>query len=81
MARADKTIAGMRASPQGWAIADVERVCAHKGLVCSAPRRGSHYKVSHPALPEILTVPFKRPIKPVDIRELLRMIDQLERAK
>lgn len=81
MARADKTIAGMRANPQGWTLADVERVCAYVGLTCTAPKRGSHYKISHPALPEILTVPFKRPIKPVYIRELLRMIDQLEKAK
>lgn len=81
MAKADKTIAGMRANPQGWTLTDVERVCAHAGLTCSAPKRGSHYKVSHPAIPEILTVPFKRPIKPVYIRELLRMIDQLENAK
>ena len=81
MAKVDKTIAGMRANPQGWTVADVERVCAHAGLKCSAPKRGSHYKVSHPALPEILTVPFKRPIKPVYIRELLRMIERLESTK
>jgi predicted RNA binding protein YcfA (HicA-like mRNA interferase family) len=81
MAKADKTIAGMRTNPQGWTIADVERVCAEVGLVCKPPKRGSHYKISHPALPEILTVPFKRPIKPVYIRELLRMIERLEKAK
>jgi predicted RNA binding protein YcfA (HicA-like mRNA interferase family) len=78
VAKAAKTLAAMRSNPQGWAIADVERVCAHVGLKCSAPRRGSHYKVSHPDLAEILTVPFKRPIKPVYIRELLRMIERLE---
>ena len=78
MAKGDKTIADMRANPAGWSIADVERVCSHVGLTCKAPRRGSHYKVSHPALAEILTVPFKRPIKPVYIRELLRMIERLE---
>ena len=78
MAKADKTLTRMRANLQGWTIADVERVCAHAGLACKAPKRGSHYKISHPDLPEILTVPFKRPIKPVYIRELLRMIGQLE---
>lgn len=78
MAKADKTLAAMRSNPQGWTIADVERVCALIGLKCSAPKRGSHYKVSRPDLAEILTVPFKRPIKPVYIRELLRMIDRLE---
>jgi len=81
MTKADKTIAGMRANPQGWTIADVERACSQVGLACKPPKRGSHYKISHPALPEILTVPFKRPIKPVYIRELLRMIDRLEKTK
>jgi predicted RNA binding protein YcfA (HicA-like mRNA interferase family) len=79
--KAGKTVAGMRSNPQGWTIADVERVCAHLGLACTPPKRGSHYKISHPELPEILTVPFKRPIKPVYVRELLRMIERLEQKK
>jgi predicted RNA binding protein YcfA (HicA-like mRNA interferase family) len=36
---------------------------------------GSHYKIAHPAIAQILTVPFKRPIKPVYIRKLVAFID------
>ena len=38
-----------------------------------------HYEVSHPASREILTVPFRRPIEPVYIRKLVKLIDFVER--
>lgn len=61
-------------------MTDVEAVCRDHGLDCRPPRGGgSHYKVSHPALPEILTIPFARPIKAVYIRKLVQMVDALAR--
>jgi len=67
----------MRANPQAdWRIEDIEAVCREFDVVCSPPRGGSsHYKVSHPKMRDILTVPFKRPIKPVYIRRLVQFID------
>jgi hypothetical protein len=67
----------MRASPASdWQIADIERVCRERRIRCTPPRGGgSHYKVSHPAMPEILTVPYRRPVKAVYIRKLIRFID------
>jgi hypothetical protein len=59
----------------GWKIADVELVCRAEGATCSPPRGGgSHYKVSKPGKREILTIPFKRPIKPVYIRKLVAFL-------
>lgn len=62
----------MRRNPVGnWTIRDVERLCRQHGILCEAPRGGgSHYKVAHPMMPEKLTIPYKRPIKPVYIRKL-----------
>jgi hypothetical protein len=67
----------MRASPQAdWRIEDIKAVCTEFGILCEAPRGGSsHFKISHPERHEILTVPFKRPIKPVYIRKLVHFID------
>jgi hypothetical protein len=39
------------------------------------PKGGSHYKIVRPGHPVILTIPYKRPIKPVYIRALVRLID------
>ena len=67
----------MRRRPAAdWAISDVETVCTRHGVRCTPPSGGgSHYKVSHPAMREILTIPRARPVKPVYIRKLVRFIE------
>jgi hypothetical protein len=72
----------MRSSPTSdWSIADVERVCEAYGVRCAPPYGGgSHYKVSHGSQREILTVPFRRPIKPVYIRKLVRFIEAVRNS-
>jgi hypothetical protein len=72
----------MRRSPRGnWAISDVCSVCEDHGISCKPPSGGgSHYKVSHPSQGRILTVPFKRPIKPVYIRKLVAFVDDVVEA-
>lgn len=79
MSRAEKILARMRDNPRGdWTINDVERVCrayAEHGVRITAPTRGSHYKVRHPAALEILTIPAHRPIKPIYITRLVDFID------
>ncbi len=72
----------MRASPSSdWRVSDVETVCRAFGVRCVPPSGGgAHFKVSHPSQREILTVPFRRPIKPVYIRRLVRFIDAVRGA-
>lgn len=74
-----KRLQKMRANPQAdWRIEDILAICAEFGVTCAPPRSGSsHFKISHPAMREILTIPFKRPIKPVYIRTLVQFIDTL----
>jgi hypothetical protein len=63
-----KRLEQMRSNPaRGWKIADIDFRANRSG--------GSHYKVSHFSRREILTVPFKRPIKPVYIRKLVEFVD------
>ena len=55
--------------------------CRAHGVRCTPPSGGgSHYKVSHASQREILTVPFRRPIKPVYVRKLVRFIDAVRNA-
>jgi hypothetical protein len=67
----------MQVNPAGdWSIADVEAVCREYGIRCAPPSGGgSHYKVSHPSRRDILTIPSRRPVKPVYIRKLVRFVD------
>jgi hypothetical protein len=69
----------MRRNPQGnWTISDVSAVCAEFEIHCAPPRGGgSHYKIAHPKMAEKLTIPYKRPIKPLYIKRLAAFIDQL----
>ncbi len=69
----------MRNNPAGdWRIEDVKKLCndySRFGVRCAPPSGGSHYKVSCSRLREILTIPARRPIKPVYIRKLVAFID------
>lgn len=77
MARgANSRLERMRANPAGdWTIADVQAVCRDHVLTCRPPSNGSHYKISHPAIATILSVPSRRPIKEVYVRKLVRMAE------
>ncbi|WP_116654033.1 type II toxin-antitoxin system HicA family toxin [Pelagibacterium sediminicola] len=79
----DRLLERMRRNPKGdWTIEDVARLCRQYGAHCAPPRSGgSHYKVAHPAVTEILTVPFKRPIKPVYIRKLVLLVDAVRKLQ
>jgi predicted RNA binding protein YcfA (HicA-like mRNA interferase family) len=78
MARADKLLADMRANPRDWRIEEIITLCQGFGIDCSAPRKGSHDKVKHRDMPQILTIPAHRPIKPIYVRELVRFVDVLQ---
>jgi hypothetical protein len=75
---------GMRHNPLGnWTIHDVEAVCRQYAVLCAPPPRGggSHYKVAHPLMAEKLTIPYKRPIKPVYVRKLVAFIDAVRKKQ
>jgi len=65
----------MRGNPRDWRIEDIASVCAAFGVTCTAPRKGSHYKVKHDSQAAFLTIPARRPIKPVYVTDLVRFID------
>jgi len=77
MRRAEKRLESMKANPKkDWGIADVRVVCEAFGITCNPPKRGTHHKISHPDLDEILTIPSDRPIKAVYIRLLVSFIER-----
>jgi predicted RNA binding protein YcfA (HicA-like mRNA interferase family) len=50
-------------------------------LTITAPRRGSHYKVRDPQGGTTLTIPARRPIKPVYIRALVALADRFREER
>jgi hypothetical protein len=79
---ADELLEKMRANPAaGWRLANVETVCRAYGVACDPPSGGgSHYKISHASQRNILTLPFRRPIKPIYVRKLVQFIDHVRSA-
>jgi hypothetical protein len=66
----------MRRNPAGdWTVRDVETRCREYGLLFRPGKGTSHCHAKHPAAREILTIPARRPIKPVYIRKLVRYIE------
>jgi hypothetical protein len=74
VARAEKTLDAMRANPRDWRIESLESVAAAFGMRCRKPG-GSHVVFEHPAIVEALSVPARRPIKPVYVTRFVRLID------
>ncbi len=74
-----KLLAAMRNNPRGdWRIEDLATVSRSiAGVLFLKPTGGSHYKVAHPRHAEILTVPARRPLKPVYVRRFVSMIDNI----
>lgn len=77
MAKKQPLLEKMRSNPRNnWKAADVEKLVNQAGLTLRTGKSGSHLMiVSSPHFDFHLTVPFKRPIKPVYIRQLVSLAD------
>ena len=78
-----KRLDAMRRNPRSdWTMSDVAALCREFEILCEPARGGgSHYKVAHPLMSSKLTVPFKRRIKPVYIRQLVAFIDEVRKLR
>ncbi len=82
MAASDKTLRKMRQSPTGWRIEDVQEIAEKNGVDWRRPGRGgSHVIFSFSGVREIVSIPAKRPIKPIYIKHFLRLIDAAGEVK
>ena len=82
MPGSDKTIQKMRANQAGWRIEDLTGVAAGAGVEWRRPGRGgSHVIFSVSGVREIVSVPSKRPIKPVYVKQFLALIDAAKEAR
>lgn len=77
MSSAGKRLSQMRANPKGdWRIEDLETVAASLGMKVRKSG-GSHAVFSHPAATMRVTVPARRPIKPIYVRQFVDLVDEI----
>ena len=76
MVPASRTLEKMRKHHLGWRIEDLQAVAEASSVEWRRPGRGgSHVIFSAPGLREIVSVPSKRPIKPVYIKQFVALVD------
>lgn len=74
MTRAAKTLEQMKANPRDWRIDSLKSVADAFGVVYRQPG-GSHVIFRHPG-GAMLSVPARRPIKPVYVRKFVRLVEE-----
>jgi predicted RNA binding protein YcfA (HicA-like mRNA interferase family) len=72
--QAEKTLAKMKANPRDWRIESFKSVADAHGVVYRQPG-GSHVIFRHPN-GAMLSVPARRPIKPVYVKKFVRLIEE-----
>jgi predicted RNA binding protein YcfA (HicA-like mRNA interferase family) len=77
MSGADQLIAKMRSNPRDWQIDALVSLAGKIGIEVRN-HGGSHYIFSHPSVPFHSSVPARRPIKPVYVKQFIELIDAVE---
>jgi hypothetical protein len=76
MVKIDKILEKMRRNPRDWRIDDLENIVRRFGLGVRKPS-GSHAIFFHVATGKQLSVPAKRPIKPIYVEAFLSLLDEI----
>ena len=69
----------MRLNPKDWCIENFEIVSKEHGVTVRK-EGGSHAIFDHPMCVELLSVPVRRPIKPIYVKKFIALIQLLEKA-
>jgi hypothetical protein len=79
MARLEKLLAAMRRNPSAdWRIEQLKAIADRHGM--SYPKPGTSHVTFRSPRGDKLTVPARRPIKPVYVRKFLALLEALETA-
>ena len=78
MSKADKLLVKMRLNSRDWRMDALETIAARYGVEVRK-RGGSHFVFLHPNSELAVTIPFKRPIKPIYISRFLSLLDDIEK--
>lgn len=77
MSNAVKLFDQMRRNPRDWRIEDLRIVAGRFGLLIEQGK-GSHVKFRHPAGRMFVVVPARRPVKDIYVRQLVKLIEEIQ---
>ncbi|MDA8211208.1 MAG: hypothetical protein M0021_04935 [Clostridia bacterium] len=82
MTKFDKLYAKIVNNPKDVKFEDIDNILKKYGFECRQPSKGSsHYNYYHPALSELVTVPYARPIKAIYVKRAVAAIELVEKLK
>ena len=76
MSKAEKTLEAMRANPRDWRMDSLETVARRYGITVRKTG-GSHFVFMHVDSDLAVTIPSRRPIKPVYVIQFLALLDDV----
>ena len=76
VSKAEKLVKRMRASPKDWTMSSLEVVARHYGMTVRKSG-GSHFVFLHSRSEIAVSIPYRRPIKPIYIAQFLALIDDI----
>ena len=79
MSAAEKTIEAMRRNPLDWRIDDLLSLARKFGIEVRNDG-GSHHVFSHAAVTDNVSIPARRPLKPVYVRKFVALIDKIKES-
>lgn len=80
MNTAAKLLETMRRNPLDWRIEQLQSVAWRHGVSIRC-EGGSHHVFSHSRVPDIVSVPAHRPIKPVYVRQFVALLDKVKESQ
>jgi hypothetical protein len=78
MGTIEKRLERMRENPRDWRIEALIALASKQGIEVRN-HGGSHYVFSFPGIEMALSIPSRRPIKPVYVKQFIELIDLIKR--
>ena len=80
MVKNNKLLDKMRQNPRDWRIQEIKTIAKRYGINVRQGK-GSHVVLEHPSWIELLTIPAHRPIKPIYVKKLIKLIEDMRQAE
>lgn len=79
MTKLDKLYAQIVNNPKNVKFENLDKLLKKYGFDCRQPKKGSsHYNYYHHDLPELITIPYAKPIKAIYVKRVIAAIRKLE---